>query len=193
MIHELVRKKLRRNTLVIFFVDNGFNSTDAYHAFYPDTGRGKASLYELGMRTPVIFNYANRDGGSVYDDVVSLGDIFHTILDVTGGARGVRPEQILSGKSLVPYLVPGSGPIEPREALVTRVGAPGYTAYGYVVRTREWRYIQDLKNNQEHLYAILDDPHEDHDLAPAVGEEVLAGFRNKVVQWTTETFPPTGL
>jgi N-sulfoglucosamine sulfohydrolase len=75
MLAELDRRKLRENTLVVFVSDNG--------APFP---REKGTLYDVGIRTPLIFS---RPGviraNTVYDrGLVSTVDLAPTLLEIAG-------------------------------------------------------------------------------------------------------------
>jgi N-sulfoglucosamine sulfohydrolase len=77
MLDELEGRKLRDNTLVVFFSDNG--------APFP---REKGTLYDAGTRTPLIFSWpAVIPAGSVYQrGLVSLIDLAPTILELMGAS-----------------------------------------------------------------------------------------------------------
>ena len=78
MLAELGRRKLREETLVVFFSDNG--------APFP---REKGTLYDPGTRTPLIISWPDVvRAGTVYDrGLVSTIDLAPTLLDVAGAAR----------------------------------------------------------------------------------------------------------
>jgi N-sulfoglucosamine sulfohydrolase len=75
MLADLDRRKLRRNTVVVFFSDNG--------APFP---REKGTLYDAGTRTPLLFSWpATIPADVVYDrGLVSLIDLAPTLLDLAG-------------------------------------------------------------------------------------------------------------
>jgi arylsulfatase A-like enzyme len=86
MLAELKRRGLRENTLVVFFSDNG--------APFP---REKGTLYDAGIRTPLIFSWPSViRAGSVYDrGLVSTVDLAPTLLDVAGAPA----PQTMQGRS----------------------------------------------------------------------------------------------
>jgi len=84
------------NTIVIYIGDHG-----------ADMLRGKRTSYEGGTRVPFIVKWPNTSNeGLVSTELVSLIDIFPTILDATGS----RPVPNLPGRSLVP-LLKGKSPV----------------------------------------------------------------------------------
>jgi arylsulfatase A-like enzyme len=73
-IDELKKRKLFNNTLIIFLTDNG--------APFP---REKGTVYDAGIKTPLIFNWKDKISKSVeYDNLTSVIDLAPTILDVAG-------------------------------------------------------------------------------------------------------------
>lgn len=78
------------NTLIIYIGDHG-----------ADMLRGKRTSYEGGTRVPFILKWAgNSKTGLVSKELVSLIDIFPTILEATGAA----PIAGLPGRSVIPLL-----------------------------------------------------------------------------------------
>ena len=91
MMEELDRRRLRDNTLVVFFSDNG-----------PPFPREKGTLYDQGTRTPLIFSgYGVGHPNSVYArGLVTTVDLAPTLLDVAG----VTPPRGMQGQSFGPLL-----------------------------------------------------------------------------------------
>lgn len=165
LLLELDRRGIREDTLIIYLSDNGWGL--GFQEF-PGTGQGKGTLYDIGFRTPVVFNQPGVvPAGARYDDFVSLRDIPATILDYAGAAL---PTDSM-GESLRDR-VHGGAPVD-RDGLVmfsrTRGGA-------YVDDT--WRYLQ-FNDGREELYRIDLDPFEQNDLA-AANPEILARYANLV-------------
>jgi len=73
MVEELERRGLRENTLILFLSDNG--------SPFP---RAKGSLYDEGIRTPLIFNQPSEIDSGTYDGLASVIDLAPTLLDVAG-------------------------------------------------------------------------------------------------------------
>jgi arylsulfatase A-like enzyme len=81
---------LATNTLVVFIGDNGA-------ALF----RGKGTLYELGIRVPLIVRWPGVvKPGSVSDELISGEDLAPTMLEATGG----KPLSAMTGKSFLPLL-----------------------------------------------------------------------------------------
>jgi arylsulfatase A-like enzyme len=109
MLAELERRKLRDNTLVVFLSDNG--------APFP---REKGTLYDGGIRTPLIFSWPGViRGGSLYDrGLVSTVDLAPTILELAGAT----PPEPMQGRSF-------------REMLMAPAS---YAGREYVFSERNW-------------------------------------------------------
>ncbi|WP_194777539.1 sulfatase family protein [Pararhodonellum marinum] len=72
-IAELKRRNLYQNTLIIFISDNGMPFT-----------RAKGTLYDEGIRTPLIFHWPQKLQAGVSDELVSVLHLAPTILDLAG-------------------------------------------------------------------------------------------------------------
>jgi arylsulfatase A-like enzyme len=91
VMDELERRKLKDNTLIIFISDNG--------AAMP---RGKGTLYELGIRVPLIVRWPGKVvPGSRSDVLVSGEDLGPTCLAVAGIATPTD----WTGQSFLPVLL----------------------------------------------------------------------------------------
>jgi len=87
------------NTLIIFLSDNG-GSNRAQDSNYPLVGK-KASYTEGGVRAPLILHWPGQiPAGEERSDVVSLLDIYPTILDVVNS----ETTPTLDGQSLWPVV-----------------------------------------------------------------------------------------
>jgi N-sulfoglucosamine sulfohydrolase len=123
------------NTLIIITGDNGMP--------FP---RGKANLYDSGVKVPLIVSLKGRiNGGIQIDELVSLTDIAPTILELTGqkipadmtGATLwplLRNEKVYDRKSVF---------IERERHANVRKGELGYPARA--IRTDEYLYIRNYE------------------------------------------------
>ncbi len=84
-IEQLERRDLRDNTLIVFLSDNG--------APFP---RAKGSLYDAGIRTPLIFNWPGTVRPGRYDGLASIIDLAPTLLEIAG----MSPPQAMQGQSV---------------------------------------------------------------------------------------------
>ena len=88
----LKERKELEDTLIVFVSDNGMP--------FP---RAKGSVYDTGIRTPLIFSWGDRiEAGSVNKkDLVSTIDLAPTLLD----AAGIAKPEPMYGESLLPLLL----------------------------------------------------------------------------------------
>lgn len=107
LIDTLDRLQLSENTIVIFFSDNGGNMYNTVDDTTPTSNAplrgGKASMYEGGVRVPLIVSWpgvVKPDTRS--DSRVQSDDFYPTILDLLGLKPGEG--QIFDGVSFLPAL-----------------------------------------------------------------------------------------
>jgi arylsulfatase A len=101
---------VRDNTIIIFTADNGgltnFNITSNR-----PLRAGKGSVYEGGIREPLIISYTGNDNlpqNAVLADALAIGhDIYPTILDWTGVPGDPTQNADMDGISLVPVMEGG--------------------------------------------------------------------------------------
>ena len=195
LIGYLEKKGVRDNTLIVYVTDNGWIQ-------HPKGGghltRSKASPYEGGVRTPIMFSWPGKLGQADRKEVVSSIDIMPTIL----AAAGAPAPADLPGLNLLPHLIAGT-PIEreiifgenfahniadiedPEASLTFRWCIAGkwkllLTYDGEVVHTaKEWD-SRTVKCPQ--LFDLLDDPHEKRNLA-ASHPDVVARLARRIADW----------
>ena len=190
-------KGLLENTLFIYLSDNGWEQDPDVEYWYPGvsyytdsewaTGglTGKGSLYDLGLRTPMIFYWKDRlDKSFNEESLVSAVDLVPTILDVVGAK--VRSD--LPGQSLLPLLT-GSGEFVEREVLVNYTdnrrsldNVMGDRAEGYSVRTHRWHFFWYADSEEIRLYDIRVDPRGETDLS-GDQPELVERFKQSVADW----------
>jgi hypothetical protein len=127
IINKLTQHGIRNDTLIIFTSDHGEKT------LYGPLVWGKSSLYDLGMKVPLVMNWPNgiTSQGRTYDEIVSHVDIAPTMLALTG-ASGL-PTRPVDGVSLVPVLNGGNAAV--RDDVFCEIG------YARGVRTKNRKYI----------------------------------------------------
>jgi len=140
---------------------------------------GKGSIYELGVRTPLVLSWPGVLAASTRDDrLVSLVDVFATILDFAGA----EPVPGASGRSLLPLLLE-RGDFR-RESVIG--GRYANRPQAWFLRTRIWRYIWYPGDQPEELYEIEEDPFETRNVADAHPEQIRR-FRGELARWVART------
>lgn len=158
---------LEENTVVLFFSDNG--GLEGNTSCAPFRG-GKGSLYEGGVRVPLIVRWPGRiPPGGVTDEIVSSVDFLPTFLELAGAAP---LPSVLDGKSFAPVWA-GTGGME-REAIFWHF--PHYYQREYLpcsaVRAGRYKLIHLYGAGRDELYDLEADASELHDLAATMPEKV---------------------
>lgn len=126
--NKLAEHGLENDTLVIFTADHGEKTLNKSPVIW-----GKSSLYDLGMRVPLVIYWPNgiSSPGRVYDEMVGHIDFVPTLLELAGATH--LPMRVLDGKSLVPVLNGSNASL--RSDMYCEIG------YARGVRTKEWKYV----------------------------------------------------
>ena len=104
VLEELDKEGIRKNTLVIFFSDNGGDLTKG--STNMSLREGKGTVFEGGIRVPAVIHWPGvLPSGQKNDQFLCVADLFPTILDVTGVKMGSTPN--FDGKDLWPALKTG--------------------------------------------------------------------------------------
>ena len=145
------------NTIVLFSADQGI--AVGSHGLL-----GKQNLYDVGMKSPLIFAGPGIPHGAS-DALVYLLDIYPTVCDLVGAAR---PEKI-DGISFQPVLN-GSSKTARRELFLS------YLSIQRAIRDERWKLIRYPQVNVTQLFDLQSDSDEMHNLAddPAQRERVQA-------------------
>lgn len=109
----LESKNIMNNTVLIFYSDNGGHSVGNEKGGIPHTQNsplreGKGSVYEGGIRVPMIFCWIGKIfPGTRISTPISCEDIFPTILDIAG-VKQYTTVQKRDGQSLLKLITKGS-------------------------------------------------------------------------------------
>lgn len=168
MLRKLEEMKVADRTVVVFTSDNG-GYINEYEG-QPCTNNhplrsGKGSLYEGGVRVPLMIRGPMAKAGLVVDEPVCSIDFYPTMLEMSGLPGDAAHNAGVDGLSLMPLLT-GAANRLPREELYFHY--PHYyptTAPVSAVRTREWKLLEYLEDDKLELYNLSQDPGETRDLA----------------------------
>lgn len=170
---------LPTNTFLLFTSDNG--GEPDYVA--PLRG-GKGTLYEGGLRVPMLMCGPGIAAGASSDVPVSSIDLLPTLMEVAGVTR---TDLTVDGRSLVPLW--NGGDLD-RDALHWHF--PCYAGQGAPASAlREGRYklIEFFETDTVELYDLQADPGETHDLAREQPERA-AKLRTRLAAWQKELGAP---
>ena len=181
-----IRKKLADlglsdNTMIIFFSDNGGLSKDGNITSNLPLRGEKSSMWEGGIRVPLIIQGPGVKGGRETATPVISVDFFPTIMDWAEiEADLMNP---IDGKSLTPLLAGRKmdrGPIywhSPHYNAHTPIITT--TPYG-AVREGDWKLIEFFEDSHTELYNLAKDISETRDLSrqqPERAQKLLARLK----------------
>ena len=148
ILDALRKSEYADNTIVIFWSDNG------YHLGEKQLW-AKHTMYRQTSNVPMIWAGRNIDKNRTYDGIVSLLDIFPTLIDVCGLQD---TDDVMDGISIRDILEGGNG--NPGRYAVMANKADGFS-----VITREWHYNFYSKSGSEELFDAENDMYELHNLS----------------------------
>jgi iduronate 2-sulfatase len=146
VINALENSDYADNTIVVLWSDHGQHLGEKKHW-------RKQALWEESTKVPLLFKMPGQKEGVRCEQVVSLLDIFPTLVDLCD----LPPSKKLEGEILTPLLM------KPEMKWDKPVLNSWY--YGnYAVRSQNWRYIH-YRDGGEELYYHKNDPGEHINLA----------------------------
>ncbi|MEM8667478.1 MAG: sulfatase-like hydrolase/transferase [Planctomycetota bacterium] len=149
----LAEQGLQRNTLVVFFSDNGGPTAELTSSNAPLRG-GKGTLYEGGVRVPMVWSMPGKlPAGVVEDRVVSSLDVSATALDLAG----LPSDESADGVSLFDWV--SSPDDSPHQQLFWRMPG-GRMAF----RSGNWKIVRPKRNASVELYHLASDQAEKRNL-----------------------------
>lgn len=182
ILDALDRLGLADNTWVFFFSDNG-----GLHRVYHGDGpritdnaplRGeKGTLYEGGIRVPLIVRPPGGALARTEDAAVISNDLFPTLLELAGVPTGLH-----DGVSWKP-LLEGSGQLPERD-LFWHYPAYHHSEPAATVRSGSWKLIERYESGRRELYNLADSISETFDRS-ADHPEIVADLVDKLHRWQT--------
>ncbi|REJ97931.1 MAG: DUF4976 domain-containing protein [Planctomycetota bacterium] len=185
VLDKLDERGLTDNTLVIFLSDNGGHVMPFDGKQVTDNAplrSGKGSLYEGGVRVPLIVRWPGvTTAGDACDEPVCVMDLVPTI------GAAVQPGEskawsVPDGQSLAPLLKNATATLD-RDALYFHY--PHYyptTSPVGAIRQRDWKLLEYFEDDRVELYNLKDDQGEAHDLA-AKHPKRAKQLRDKLHAW----------
>jgi arylsulfatase A-like enzyme len=173
ILSTLEEMRIADRTIVVFTSDNGGYINEHRGRRVTDNRplrSGKGSLYEGGIRVPLIVRWPGvTPAGETCERVVTSTDLYATLLDMAGLAAAGAPDAAPDGHSIAPLLRdPGAA------------GKPGPVFWHYphyyffpkttptsAVRDGDWKLIEFLEDRRVELYNLEEDIGESRDLSRA--------------------------
>lgn len=160
------------NTLFVFSSDNGGSGAAAN----PPLRAGKATMFEGGLRVPLIARWPGRiPAGRVTGEFATSLDYFPTFLAAAGAVP--PPGVKLDGHSLMP-LLEGKGKSQRREMFWHRASNDSKAA-----RIDNWKWVSD--SGKGGLFDLASDVGEKRDLS-AEKPEVVKMMKSRYDDWWRE-------
>ena len=203
-------KGIAENTAIIFMTDNGGNSENVQKGGVPHTQNlplreGKGSVYEGGIRVPLIVCWPGKVPAGAREDTPAIAeDLFPTILDIAGVSYD-EPGAIvqeLDGQSLIPEITAGESVLKGAAEGGAGSGAERALIFHYphqwkpyrlddidylsAVRKGDWKLVYRMREARLELYNLREDIGETHDLAaenPQKCAELATILSDKLREW----------
>jgi arylsulfatase A-like enzyme len=189
VLDHLKSRGLLDNTIVVFTSDNGgYIGIDRKSGFtapctnnYP-LRSGKGSLYEGGIRVPLIVSWPGAAVGERTEPVATC-DLFFTLL----AAAGLQPvvDQPSDGLNLLPL-------IRDSQAKVVRDKLYWHYPHYYetttpvsAIRAGDWKLLEYFEDGRRELFHLREDPTESKDLAKSQPDRV-AELSQQLIAWRAE-------
>jgi arylsulfatase A-like enzyme len=175
IMNYLEKNGLDKDTYILFTSDNGGLSLKGSRSGEPHTQnlplkQGKGSLYEGGIRVPMIAAGPQIKPGSVSKQYIVSEDYFTTILQMAN-TFPKTVKQVIDGKSFLPVLQGKQKSIDQQKTLVwhypnnwTNVNVKGIS-WASAIRQGNWKLIYFHKHQILELYDLSKDIEEQHDLS----------------------------
>jgi len=172
VIQQLEKSDLLENTMIVFYSDNG-----GLWGNLP-LRDNKGSMFEGGIRVPLIVNWPGKIKANRTDVPVTSVDIFPTFLEATNSSYSSKA---LEGISIWPLLTEDK---EPKQRPLYW-HFPHYRKKGFTmaaaIQENDWKLIWSFESDSTYLYNIKEDIGEIHDQSlnnPEKTKELLQKLKN---------------
>jgi arylsulfatase A-like enzyme len=174
ILNYLKENNLDKNTYLFFMSDNGGLSLTPQrggetHSQNLPLKQGKGSLYEGGIRVPMIATGPGIENKSVSNQTVITEDLFPTVLEIAG-IKNYKTVQTVDGESILSNLL-NKKKMDPSKVLVWHYPNNWInqnfhgTSWVSAIRKGPWKLIYFHKTGQLELYQLDDDISETNDLS----------------------------
>jgi arylsulfatase A len=196
LLRYLDERGLAANTVVIFTSDNGGyinvwrgeQVTDNY-----PLRSGKGSLYEGGIRVPLIVRAPGCAAGRTCEEPVCSTDFYPTMLELAGLKGDPKHNATVDGISFAKLL---RRPEERLERDELYFHYPHYyattTPVSAILRregSRQWKLLEYFEGGRVELYDLAGDPGEQRDLAQQF-PDVVRRLRERLHAWWKQVGAP---
>ena len=179
VLAKLEERGIAEKTIVVFFSDNGgFTGSCKLHPGRAVTSNaplrsGKGSLYEGGIRVPLMIRWPGVTHAAVCDVPVISCDLYPTLLRMVG--LDSDPQHSPDGIDLISLLKEPNRAMDPRALFFHYPHYYQTTSPVSAVRQGEWKLLHYYEDSQIELYNLREDPGERNDLSkssPAIAKRL---------------------
>ena len=186
VLNTLDEEGLSDNTIVLFFSDNGGAAYSYGGADNAPLRGGKGETFEGGIRVVSLMRWPEKlQGGQIFDQVMTVMDVFPTLAD----AAGVDPLNTFEfdGSSLWSSI--SEGTTHTREDMIMFASEiPIYGSFKLTAFDNTWKLVQEMEQDQlsttvtNYLFKIVDDPNEYNNLA-AEYPDIVVSMSKAISEW----------
>ena len=186
VLDTLDKEGLSDNTIVLFFSDNGGAAYSYGGADNAPLRGGKGETFEGGIRVVSLMRWPEKlQGGQIFDQVMTVMDVFPTLAD----AAGVDPLNTFEfdGSSLWPSISEGATHSR-ADMIMFASEIPIYGSFKLTAFDDTWKLVQEMEQDQlsttvtNYLFKIADDPNEYNNLAAEYPDKVFS-MSKAISEW----------
>ncbi len=189
ILASLEANKLDENTLVIFVSDNGglaIGEAGDKPTVNDPLRAGKGTMYEGGIRVPLIAYWPGHlEGPAVNDAVVNTVDLFPTLLGIV--KPGFASERLIDGRDMGQAFLGVEPAADEREDYWHY---PHFSNQGgrprSAIRSGPYKLIENLEDGSLELYDVVTDPGEETNLAKEE-QALAAALQDRLQEWRRES------
>ena len=186
VLNTLDEEGLSDNTIVLFFSDNGGAAYSYGGADNAPLRGGKGETFEGGIRVVSLMRWPEKLlGGQIFDQVMTVMDVFPTLADAAGVDALNTFE--FDGSSLWPSI--SEGTTHTREDMIMFASEiPIYGSFKLTAFDNTWKLVQEMEQDQlsttvtNYLFKIADDPNEYNNLA-AEYPDIVVSMSKAISEW----------
>ena len=184
LLQRLEENGQASNTIVVFTSDNGgfINEHEGVVVTSNAPWRsGKGSLYEGGIRVPLLVRVPGRPGRVCEAPIVGF-DLYPTLAEVTGSAIPATQKAAMDGVSFAGILRNPDASMPERPLYFHFPHYYTTTTPASAVIEGKWKLIEYFEDGRLELYNLRDDPYERRDLATQEPERARR-MRQQLAEW----------
>jgi arylsulfatase A-like enzyme len=189
VLAKLEAKGIADRTIVVFFSDNGgFINTCKLHPGRPVTSNaplrsGKGSLYEGGIRVPLMIRWPEAASAGECNTPVLSCDLYPTLLRMVG--LQPDPDHVPDGIDITPLLRHPEVAIEDRSLFFHYPHYYPTTSPVSAIRSGDWKLLKYYEDQRVELYNLADDPGERNDLS-TMNTAMAQRLEHQLSDWLAE-------